>query len=114
METPPLLLISSDMNHFATDEENRRLDAIALEAMERLDPEHLLKTVNEHNISMCGVLPAVIVMEALRMLGGLTSCERVALRHQRRRTTATPAASSATPACCSIERRSETVCPVRN
>ena len=27
---PPLLLISSDMNHFATDRENRRLDEIAL------------------------------------------------------------------------------------
>jgi AmmeMemoRadiSam system protein B len=74
----PLILISSDMNHFATDSENRRLDAIALEAMERLDPEHLLATVREHDISMCGVLPAVIAMEALRRLGGLTRCERVA------------------------------------
>ena len=54
------------MNHFATDRETRRLDALALEAMGRLDPEHLLKTVTEHNISMCGVLPAVIVMETLR------------------------------------------------
>jgi AmmeMemoRadiSam system protein B/AmmeMemoRadiSam system protein A len=73
----PLLVISSDMNHFATDRENRRLDEIALEAMERLDPAHLLATVTEHQISMCGVLPAVIVMEALRRLGGLSKCERV-------------------------------------
>jgi AmmeMemoRadiSam system protein B len=71
------LLISSDMNHFATDAESRRLDEIALGAMERLDPAHLLATVSEHNISMCGVLPAVIVMEALRQLGGLRRCERV-------------------------------------
>jgi AmmeMemoRadiSam system protein B len=27
---------------------------------------------------MCGVLPAVIVMQSLRLLGGLTACERVA------------------------------------
>ncbi len=74
---PPLLLISSDMNHFANDRETRRLDAIALEALERLDPHHLLTTVTEHNISMCGVLPAVIVMETLRLLGGLRTCERV-------------------------------------
>jgi len=53
------------------------LDAIALEAMERLDPAHLLATVAEHNISMCGVLPAVIVMETLRRLGGLPKAERV-------------------------------------
>jgi AmmeMemoRadiSam system radical SAM enzyme/AmmeMemoRadiSam system protein B/AmmeMemoRadiSam system protein A len=73
----PLLLISSDMNHFATDRENRRLDEIALRAMEKLDPAHLLATVNEHNISMCGVLPAVIVMETLRLLGGLHTSQRV-------------------------------------
>jgi AmmeMemoRadiSam system protein B len=74
---PPLLVISSDMNHFANDRENRRLDAIALAAMEQLDPAHLLATVTEHNISMCGVLPAVIVMETLRQLGALRRCERV-------------------------------------
>ncbi len=73
----PLLIISSDMNHFATDGENRRLDEIALGAMERLDPADLLETVTSHNISMCGVLPAVIVMETLRQLGTLTKAERV-------------------------------------
>jgi AmmeMemoRadiSam system radical SAM enzyme/AmmeMemoRadiSam system protein B/AmmeMemoRadiSam system protein A len=73
----PLLLISSDMNHFASDRENRRLDEIALEALEKLDPAHLLATITEHNISMCGVLPAVIVMETLRQLGGLRTCQRV-------------------------------------
>ena len=73
----PLLVISSDMNHFATDNESRRLDEIALQALERLDPAHLLATATEHNISMCGVLPAVIVMETLRQLGGLTTSERV-------------------------------------
>src|SRR5512135_1564449 len=73
----PLLIISSDMNHFATDGENRRLDEIALRAMERLDPAHLLETVTEHHISMCGVLPAVIVMETLRQLGGLRTSLRV-------------------------------------
>jgi AmmeMemoRadiSam system radical SAM enzyme/AmmeMemoRadiSam system protein B/AmmeMemoRadiSam system protein A len=74
---PPLLLISSDMNHFATDRENRQLDEIALQALEKLDPAHLLATVTEHNISMCGVLPAVIVMETLRLLGGLKTYQRV-------------------------------------
>jgi AmmeMemoRadiSam system protein B/AmmeMemoRadiSam system protein A len=73
----PLLLISSDMNHFATDAENRRLDELALAAMETLNPAHLLETCQRHRISMCGVLPAVIVMESLKRLGGLTKCERV-------------------------------------
>ncbi len=77
LPAPPLLVISSDMNHFAGDAENRRLDEIALQAMTELDPAKLLETVQEHNISMCGVLPAVIVMEALRQLGGLQTVERV-------------------------------------
>ncbi|MBI2808531.1 MAG: AmmeMemoRadiSam system radical SAM enzyme [Planctomycetes bacterium] len=72
----PLLLISSDMNHFADDAENRRLDAIALDALERLDPAHLYQTVTENNISMCGLLPAVIVLETLIRLGRLRISER--------------------------------------
>jgi len=70
----PLLLVSSDMNHFATDVENRRLDAMAIEALSACDPERLYHTVRDHDISMCGLLPAVIVQETLRLLGG---CERV-------------------------------------
>jgi AmmeMemoRadiSam system protein B len=72
----PLLLISSDMNHFGTDEENRRLDSIALEAIERREPADLYETVTRNRISMCGLLPAVIVMETLRLLGGLHKVER--------------------------------------
>lgn len=72
----PLLVISSDMNHFASDAENRRLDELALAAMESLDPARLLETCHRHHISMCGVLPAVMVMETLKLLGGLSRCER--------------------------------------
>ena len=65
------------MNHFATDEETRRLDEVALAALERLDPEDVYETVTDNNISMCGVLPAVIVLETLRLLGGVRRAERV-------------------------------------
>jgi AmmeMemoRadiSam system protein B len=65
------------MNHYATDAENRRLDAIALAALDRLDPDEIYQTVTENNISMCGLLPAVIVLQTLRLLGGLTHAERV-------------------------------------
>jgi AmmeMemoRadiSam system radical SAM enzyme/AmmeMemoRadiSam system protein B/AmmeMemoRadiSam system protein A len=76
-EERPLLLISSDMNHFGTDAENRRLDALALDALDRCDPELLYETVTRLNISMCGVLPAVIVLETLRLLGCPPRAERV-------------------------------------
>jgi AmmeMemoRadiSam system protein B len=78
MAEPPLLVISSDMNHFASDAENRRLDEIALKAMETLDPEQLFQTVTSQHISMCGLLPAVIVMETLRELKQLKRVQRVA------------------------------------
>jgi AmmeMemoRadiSam system protein B len=71
-----LLVISSDMNHFARDDENRRLDAIALAAFERLDPEELFRIVREHQISMCGLIPAVIVLMTLRHWGLLSRCRR--------------------------------------
>jgi AmmeMemoRadiSam system protein B/AmmeMemoRadiSam system radical SAM enzyme/AmmeMemoRadiSam system protein A len=72
----PLLLISSDMNHYASDAENRRLDALALAALERGDPAHLYDTVKENHISMCGLLPAVIVLETLQRLGQFRRAER--------------------------------------
>jgi AmmeMemoRadiSam system protein B/AmmeMemoRadiSam system protein A len=75
---PPLLVISSDLNHYASDAENRRLDAIALAALERLDPAHLYETILQHKISMCGLLPAVVVLETLRQLGRLRRSQRVA------------------------------------
>ncbi|MCH8924296.1 MAG: AmmeMemoRadiSam system protein B, partial [Planctomycetes bacterium] len=73
-----LLLISSDMNHFASDEENRRLDEIALRSLETLDPAAAFETVTANHISMCGLRPAVIVLETLRRWGCLAKTERVA------------------------------------
>jgi AmmeMemoRadiSam system protein B/AmmeMemoRadiSam system protein A len=74
---PPLLVISSDMNHFANDKENRRLDALALKAIASCDPEHAYHTIRDHRISMCGLVPAVVVMQALRSLGRLSSVDQV-------------------------------------
>lgn len=73
----PLLLISSDMNHFSNDETTRRLDALALDALESLDPTRLLETVRREKISMCGVLPAFLVLSALRKIGKLGKAEEV-------------------------------------
>lgn len=73
----PLLLISSDMNHFSNDETTRRLDALALEALESLDPTRLWETVRREKISMCGVLPAFFVLTALGKIGKLGKAEKV-------------------------------------
>ena len=78
MEVPPLLVISSDMNHYASDEENRRLDEIAMTALESTNPQTIFDQVTGNAISMCGVLPAITVVETLRQLDQLSQAKRVA------------------------------------
>jgi len=73
----PLLVISTDMNHYADEQHTRRVDRMALDALESLDPARLHDTVLENRITMCGVLPAVLVMETLRRLDSLGQCEPV-------------------------------------
>jgi AmmeMemoRadiSam system protein B/AmmeMemoRadiSam system protein A len=78
MPDRPLLIISSDMNHFANDSETRRVDRLALDAIATLDPTRVYETVRRNHITMCGIGPCVIVMEALRQLQCLSRCESVA------------------------------------
>lgn len=72
---PPLLIISSDMNHFANETVTHRTDRTALDAIAEAaatqSPALALRTIYEEQISMCGIVPAVFVMETLRCLGKL-------------------------------------------
>lgn len=77
LDNPPLLVISSDMNHFADETENRRRDRIALDAMASGDPEQLLEVCRRHEISMCGVIPAALVMETLRQMGHALKVQQI-------------------------------------
>ncbi|MEB3332544.1 MAG: AmmeMemoRadiSam system protein B, partial [Synechococcaceae cyanobacterium] len=64
----PLLVISSDLNHFADEAENRRRDGLALAALKSTDPQALLETCRNEQISMCGVAAAALVLETLHRL----------------------------------------------
>ncbi len=66
---PVLIVASSDMNHYESDEITRRKDGLALERLLALDPRGLYDVVRNEGISMCGVGPAVSAMVAARMLG---------------------------------------------
>ena len=77
MDEAPLLLISSDMNHYANDEETRRLDALALADLDRLDEDALFQTCRANHISMCGLIPAVIILKTLKKLGSLHQSRQV-------------------------------------
>ncbi len=66
----PLLVISSDMHHFASDAVGRQLDHMALEALSSGDPSRLFRTCQRNSITMCGMRPAAAVLRALGEVGG--------------------------------------------
>ncbi len=66
---PPLLLASSDMNHYESRRIGRRKDDLALAEIEALDAEGLFRTVLAESISMCGFLPATALLFAARAAG---------------------------------------------
>lgn len=66
---PPLLLASSDMNHYESRQVGKRKDDLALARIRAVDPEGLYATVAAESISMCGVLPAAALLFAARESG---------------------------------------------
>lgn len=65
-----LLVASSDMTHFESASRAREHDFLALERILALDPEGLYTIVHEQRISMCGVIPTVVMLAAVRVMGG--------------------------------------------
>jgi len=63
------VVVSSDMNHFASDEKTRVIDQHALDRVLALDPMGFYGIVREENISMCGVLPMTLGMHLANILG---------------------------------------------
>jgi len=70
---PPLLLASSDMNHYESRAVGRAKDDLALKRIEALDAEGLFETVLARSISMCGFLPATALLVAARAAGASTA-----------------------------------------
>ncbi|MFY9527802.1 MAG: AmmeMemoRadiSam system protein B [Candidatus Acidiferrales bacterium] len=73
---PVLLVASSDMNHYESDEITRIKDRQAIDQILALDPRGLYDTVRAKAISMCGYAPTVVMLTAARALGA-TSAELV-------------------------------------
>ncbi len=64
-----LMVASSDMSHYLAGDIARERDQHALAPFLALDPETLYRTVYEERISMCGMIPAVVMLAAARRLG---------------------------------------------
>ncbi|MDA8087232.1 MAG: AmmeMemoRadiSam system protein B [Nitrospiraceae bacterium] len=64
-----LIIASSDMSHYVPEEMARKMDALAIEHILKLDPEGLLQTVSEKRISMCGAAAVAVMLYAAKLLG---------------------------------------------
>lgn len=64
-----LILASSDMTHFESAVHARQKDEQALAEALALHPEGLLTVCRQQDISMCGVVPATVMLVAAKQLG---------------------------------------------
>ena len=64
-----LMVASSDMTHYEPDVIARKKDMKAIDHILALDPAGLYNTVRKNKISMCGVLPVVVMLSAAKYLG---------------------------------------------
>ncbi len=69
VDEPVLIIASSDMNHYESDEATRVKDRRAIDRVLDRDPEGLHEVVLREGISMCGFGPATSMLVAVNRLG---------------------------------------------
>jgi AmmeMemoRadiSam system protein B len=64
-----LIVASSDMNHYESQDTTMRKDQFAIDGILHLDPEELYREVHRHHVTMCGIIPTTIALIAAKKLG---------------------------------------------
>jgi len=64
-----MVIASSDMNHYESDDVTRVKDSRAIDQILALDPRGLYDVVRQAHISMCGYGPTVAMLTSARKLG---------------------------------------------
>ena len=67
---PVLVMVSTDMSHYDSDEVTRKKDRYAIDAILNLDPEGLIRAAQVHHVTMCGLAPVymlLVMKEALNI-----------------------------------------------
>lgn len=64
-----LIVASSDMSHFESAEAARKKDELAIREVLALNPQGLLRVCRDEGITMCGVIPTVVMLVAALELG---------------------------------------------
>jgi MEMO1 family protein len=68
-----LIVASSDMTHYESARAAKAKDGLALAQVAAMNPEGLLRVCREHDITMCGVIPATVMLVAAKALGATAS-----------------------------------------
>ena len=66
-----VIVASSDMSHYEPDAVARKLDKLAIDEILALNPEGLYSIVMREKISMCGLIPATVMLYAALELGAV-------------------------------------------
>jgi hypothetical protein len=74
---PVVIIASTDMTHYESQESAQQKDQFAMERILAMDPSGLLDTVFSNNISMCGVIPTTVTLIAAKQLGA-TKARKIA------------------------------------
>jgi len=69
IEKETVIIASSDMTHYESQESAKKKDLKAIDAVLSLDEKALIERVKEMDISMCGFGPAAIMIAAAKKLG---------------------------------------------
>lgn len=64
-----LIVASSDMTHYEPREAADKKDHYALKKLADMDPSILYRSIIDHRISMCGIIPVTIALIAAKALG---------------------------------------------
>ncbi len=76
-----LIIASSDFSHFVSPEQGKTLDDKAIEHISKLNTQAFYETVNRHNISICGYMPIITLMEFAKIAGRNPVVEMLARGH---------------------------------
>jgi AmmeMemoRadiSam system protein B len=68
-----LVVASSDMSHYISAAEARGKDRLAIDRILALDPAGLYEVVRRERISMCGFIPATVMLVAALEMGATTA-----------------------------------------
>ncbi len=70
---PVVILASSDMTHYESAAVAKKQDKAALEAIEALDEELLVRRVRDRQITMCGCAAVAVMLAAVKGLGATSA-----------------------------------------